>query len=136
MRELPPIGGCFVCGLDNPSGLHIRFYSDGKGAYGEYVPSRDFQGYEGVLHGGIITSLLDEVMAKALVVQGTIAMTGKLEVRFRRPVSMGQRLLLKGWVTSQRRRGFITAAEIINPQGEILAEAQGLFFPMKAEPNI
>lgn len=128
MRELPPSSGCFACGLDNPSGLGIRFYTDGKAAYGEYVPTTNYQGYAGVLHGGILTTLLDEAMVKALAVEGIIAVTGKIEVRFRRPAPTGERLLVRGWVKSQRAGGFLAEGEIIDSDGMLLAEAEGLLF--------
>lgn len=134
MRELPPSSGCFACGLDNPCGLHIRFYTDGKIAYGEYVPTSDYQGYDGVLHGGMLTTLLDEVMVKALAVEGIIAVTGKIEVRFRKSAPTEKKLLIKGWVTSQRMNSFIAQGEITDEDGMLLAEAQGLFFSKERDP--
>jgi hypothetical protein len=128
LQELPSSSGCFACGLDNPGGLHIQFYTDGEVAYGEYVPLTSYQGYDGVLHGGILSTLLDEVMAKALAVQGITVVTGKLEVRFRNMAPIGEKLLIKGWVKSQRRDSYLAASEITSEGGQVLAEAQGLFF--------
>lgn len=129
LEELPPSSGCFVCGQDNPSGLGIRFFTDGEIAYGEYVPPVGHQGYDGILHGGILSILLDEIMVKALAAQGIAVVTGKLEVRFRQPAPTGEKLLIKGWVKSQRIGSYRAASRITNQEGQILAEAEGFFFP-------
>ncbi|NMB45679.1 MAG: PaaI family thioesterase [Firmicutes bacterium] len=135
MRELPPSSGCFACGLDNPTGLQIRFLTDGKAAYGEYVPKGSDQGYAGVLHGGILATLLDEVMVKALAIQGVAVVTGKIEMRFRHPAPIGKKLLIKGWVKTKRRNSFAAAGAITDQHGQVLAEAQGLFFPIQKSPS-
>lgn len=129
LEELPSSSGCFVCGQDNPTGLHIRFFTDGEVAYGEYMSPAGYQGYEGILHGGILSTLLDEVMAKALAVQGITAVTGKLDVRFRKAAPTGEKLLIKGWVKSQKIGSYKVASEITSEEGQVLAEAEGLFFP-------
>jgi acyl-coenzyme A thioesterase PaaI-like protein len=129
LQELPSSDGCFVCGQDNPSGLHIRFFTDGEVAYGEYVPPDGYQGYEGNLHGGILSTLLDEIMAKALAAQGITVVTGKLELRFRQAAPTGEKLLIKGWVKSQKAGSYKAAGEITGEEGQVLVEAEGLFFP-------
>ena len=83
MKEIERSDGCFACDWNNPAGLGIRFYTDGQGAYGEYIPTEVYQGYKGIVHGGILAALLDEVMAKALAAHGIDGVTAKLEVRFR-----------------------------------------------------
>jgi acyl-coenzyme A thioesterase PaaI-like protein len=130
---MEPSAGCFVCDRDNSQGLGIRFYTDGQAAYGEYTPPQVYQGYDGVVHGGILATLLDEVMAKGLAVHGIDGVTGKLEIRFRKPVPTGVKLLLKGWVKSQRRASFVVAGEIRGENGETMVEAEGIFFGKASE---
>lgn len=131
LNELPSSDGCFVCGQSNPGGLHIRFFTDGNVAFCQYKPSEQYQGYDGVLHGGLISTLLDEVMVKALAGRGIPVVTGKLEVRFRRPATTNERLTAKGWVLTQKARSYKAAGEITGEDGRILAEAEGVFFPAK-----
>ncbi|NLJ68546.1 MAG: PaaI family thioesterase [Firmicutes bacterium] len=127
LQELEPSAGCFVCDPDNPGGLGIRFYTDGQAAYAEHALSEAYQGYDGMVHGGVLVTLLDEVMAKALAVHGISGVTGKLEVRFRKPASIGAKLSFKGWVKSRRRKSCVVASEIRAADGDLLVEAEGLF---------
>ena len=129
LKELPATDDCFVCGRFNPRGLGIRFFADSDGAYAQYVPPVGFQGYDGILHGGILSTLLDEIMVKALAARQITAVTGKLEVRFRKSAPMGDKLFIKGWVVSERKMSFQVAGCIKNEAGGVLCEGKGLFFP-------
>ena len=93
-----------------------------------------FEGWEGIAHGGILCSILDEVMAWALVGQENWGLTARLSVDFKRPVHVGQSLRAEGWVVRARRRlvetrGHITEAET----GEELATAEALY--LAADPT-
>lgn len=126
-EELPPYKGCFVCDKDNACGLQLQFYLDGDRAYAEFVPSGRFQGYTGMLHGGIISTLLDEVMVKAISGQGVDVVTAKMETRFRRPVPLGRKLFVEGRIVSARKKLYEARGEIRDESGRVLAEASGLF---------
>jgi acyl-coenzyme A thioesterase PaaI-like protein len=120
---------CFVCGVDNPVGLKLRFYETEQGGVAaSFTAPAHFQGYPGVLHGGIIAALLDEVVGRAAMVgdHSHFRLTAKLEIRYRKPVPIGEPLTLKG--TVDRRRGHtVTAhAALYLPDGSLGAEAQGL----------
>lgn len=132
MKEIERSDGCFACDWNNPAGLGIRFYTDGQGAYGEYIPTEVYQGYKGIVHGGILAALLDEVMAKALAAHGIDGVTAKLEVRFRKPVPTNSRLLLRGWIKSRRKTSFVVAGQILAEDRETLVEAEGIFFKKMA----
>ena len=100
---------CFVCGVENPVGLHLTFYEqpDGEVTCDVTLPER-YQGYPGIVHGGIVASMLDEIAGRAAM-QGNperFMMTAKLQVRYRKPVPIGQPLRLVGWLS--RRRGRLT----------------------------
>lgn len=120
---------CFVCGVENPVGLHLAFYEqpDGEVTCDVTLPER-YQGYPGIVHGGIVASMLDEIAGRAAM-QGNVArfmMTARLEVRYRKPVPIGQPLRLVGRLS--RRRGRLTdvQGEIRLLDGSVAAEAQAL----------
>jgi acyl-coenzyme A thioesterase PaaI-like protein len=120
--------GCFGCGPANPIGLHLDFdrHEDG-GVQALFIPGVEHQGWDGVMHGGLVTVLLDEAMAWAAAASTTIYYTGRLEVRYRQPVRTGAELTVRGWVTRNRGRTLETRAEVQLGGGEVLAEATALF---------
>ena len=89
---------------------------------------RRFEGWEGVAHGGIVSTILDEVMAWALVAQDNWGITARIAVAFRKPVSIGQAIRADGWVTRSRRRLVETAGRIVDAEtGVELATATGTY---------
>jgi acyl-coenzyme A thioesterase PaaI-like protein len=120
--------GCFGCGPANPIGLHLQFeeHPDG-GVQAQFTPELDHQGWDGVMHGGLVTLLLDEAMAWAAAASTTIYYTGRLEVRYRQPVRTGAPLVIRGWLTRNRGRTLETRAEVQSDQGETLAEGSALY---------
>jgi acyl-coenzyme A thioesterase PaaI-like protein len=120
---------CFVCGLENPAGLHMAFYDQADGSVvSETTVSDRYQGYPGVVHGGIIASMLDEVAGRASMQGDTtrLMMTAKLEVRYRKPIPIGQPLRLVGWLEKRRGRLTIVRGEVRLPDGSLGAEAEAL----------
>jgi uncharacterized protein (TIGR00369 family) len=129
-RDYP---NCFICGKDNPIGLKIEFeMKDGK-VTGEYTPIRHFEGYKDILHGGIISSLLDEVMAYAVFTQGLVAVTTHMEVTFRKAAKIGEKLLLEGCIADDRGRFIFVEGQITNQKGEIVATGKAKFFKAEGE---
>jgi len=128
MNKLPTYKNCFVCGQESSIGLKARFYTDGEKAWTEFLPTPEYEGYKGVVHGGIITALLDETMGKAIcVVHDTLTMTGKLEIRFRREARVGRKLVAEGRVTGCKGRFYETAGTVRDENGEVIVEAKGMF---------
>jgi acyl-coenzyme A thioesterase PaaI-like protein len=127
--------GCFGCGPQNPIGLHLDFdqHPDG-GVHASFLPGVEHQGWDGVMHGGLVTVLLDEAMAWAAGASTTIYYTGRLEVRYRQPVRTGAPLSIRGWVTRNRGRTLETRAEVQSADGGVLAEATALFMRASAQP--
>jgi acyl-coenzyme A thioesterase PaaI-like protein len=83
--------GCVVCGQENPNGLHIRYMRERDGAItAEWRPTKNWEGFEGIVHGGIISTVLDEAMSKAVAAMNYEALTGELTVRFRHHVAGGR----------------------------------------------
>jgi len=121
---------CFVCGLENPSGLHLRFYTTAPGEVTVHhtVPEQ-FQSYPGVVHGGIVASMLDEAAGRSFMSDPDVPrfmFTARLEVRYRHNVPVGKTITVVGRVGKDRGRTATASAAIYGPEGEVLAEAEAL----------
>lgn len=125
---------CFGCGAANPTGLRLEFLAaeDGSVVSLATVPEA-FDGHPGYLHGGIIATLLDEAMSKAVRALGLTAMTRQMEIDYRRPVPSGAPLRLEGRIIRGEGRKHWTEARILNAKGIVLAEAKGLFIEVRAQ---
>ncbi len=125
-----PMNGshCFVCGPENPRGMQIEFrIEDGK-CRGEFTPPEYLCGFDGVTHGGILFSLLDDVMANWLYLQGESAYTGRCEIRYRQPAAIGDRLLLEGEQLGRKGRFAEMAGRILRADdNRVVAEATARF---------
>lgn len=122
---------CFACGENNPDGLRLNFeYPEPGRCRAEFIPTAKFQGWKDVLHGGIVSTLLDEALAHALGGAergggGSGAVTAELSVRFKRPVPIGHRVVLTGRVIEVKGRVAEAESEITDEQGTVLASASG-----------
>lgn len=103
---------CFACGPDNPIGLRIKFALDDGLCTGEFTAGEHHVGYENTVHGGIIFSALDDVMANVLYLQNIKAHTARCEVRYRKALEVGQPVLLRGWIEDERRRLIVLKGEV------------------------
>jgi uncharacterized protein (TIGR00369 family) len=122
---------CFVCGPDNPEGLRISFRLEDGLCRAEYTPNQYQCGYDGVTHGGILFSLLDDVMANWLFLQGERAYTARCEIRYREPAMVGTALQLEGEQVERKRRHVIMQGRILHPDDRwVLAEANATFVVM------
>ena len=125
---------CFACGRLNPTGLQLDFDVSKDRATARYTGAQRHQGYEGTLHGGVVTALLDETMGWAIFHQGVWGVTAKLTVTFKRPVPVGEELVVIGEVVRDRGRGIETRGTVARANGgEVLAEATALFLRMPDE---
>jgi uncharacterized protein (TIGR00369 family) len=125
-------GNCFACGPENPIGLHMHFEPDVEGVRAELTLPAEFQGWKSVAHGGIVMALLDEGMAHAAGHAGHRGMTASANVRFRKPVPIGEPLTVSGKVAWQRRNVLGVEAVIFDASGNALAEGEGKFVSMGA----
>jgi len=133
MKTIPNYPYCFVCGDKNKIGLKVAFfYEDGK-AKAHYTPTSEFEGYKDILHGGILSSLLDEVMIYSTIAQGILTVTVQMEVKFKKPAKIGETLFLEGWVTEDKGKILLTEGKIFKKDGTIIAESKGKFFRAKGE---
>ena len=122
--------GCFVCGIHNREGLRIRFeYPEPGRCRAVLVPERRFQGWKGLLHGGIISTLLDEAFAHAYGGQirdmVEAAVTAEMSVRFKKPVRIGFPVFLEGRVISVSGRVIECESTLCDEAGTVLASASG-----------
>ncbi len=136
-RQLQPNSQtCFVCGLSNPMGLKLRFYSTSSTEVETRVTLADpYQGYPGVAHGGIVATILDETMGRALLGSGEqrLMVTGKMELRYRQPVPLGEEILFRGRILKDRKRIAQAEGEAILPDGTVAVEASGTLVAIPPE---
>jgi uncharacterized protein (TIGR00369 family) len=123
---------CFGCGAANPVGLHLEFALTEDNAVVCFAAIPDtYEGPPGYVHGGIIATLLDEAMSKAVRAHGVLAMTRHMEVDYQRPVPSGAPIRLEGrFVRTDGRKNW-TEARILNAEGKVLAEAKALFIEIR-----
>jgi acyl-coenzyme A thioesterase PaaI-like protein len=115
---------CFVCGKKNPQGLKLSFqYSNGR-IVSEFTPSKIHQGYKDIIHGGIITSVLDEAMIQAAISEGMIPLTAEITVRFKKPLLANVETIVEAEITKKGSRLTEAASRLLKKDtGDIIAEA-------------
>ena len=118
---------CFGCGLDNPIGLHLDgFVAEGDELLATFNPRAAYQGFAGVLHGGILAALLDETLAwTAMMVEGQYVVTANLELKYRKPAPADRPYELRGRIEDRRGRRLKLAGSASISQIEILNQIQG-----------
>lgn len=119
---------CFVCGDRNDIGLKLDFFEKEGKARAEFTPSKNFEGYKDILHGGILSTLLDEAMIKSILAQKILTVTSQIEVKFRKPAIIGEKLIIEGGITGQKGRLIFTEGKVFKEDGTVIAEAKGKFF--------
>ena len=119
---------CFACGTLNEHGLGLVLHVEPGRAWIETVLDRRFEGWERVAHGGIVATILDEVMAWSLAAEDNWGVTGRMSVQFRRPTEIGKPIRADGWITRSRRRLVETEGRIVDAgDGTLLASATGVY---------
>ena len=118
-------GRCFACGKDNPRGLQLDVRKGPDGVEFDYVPETYLEGWNDVVHGGIVATLLDELMGWACSARGIPAVTAELNVRFRKPLRPGKLVHGFGRVLSERSRLVCVESRLTDQSGAVVAEASG-----------
>jgi acyl-coenzyme A thioesterase PaaI-like protein len=115
--------------------LQLRFEinRDAKTIRTEFVPGRIYQGYRDVVHGGIISTVLDEAMTKLAFMLGLDAVTGKLTVRFRNPLMVGEKIVATGSIIKESGRSIEARAEAVKDDGTVVAVADGLLIKLRKD---
>jgi uncharacterized protein (TIGR00369 family) len=119
---------CFACGTLNAHGLQLSLHAAGDRAWADLVVPDRFQGWDGIVHGGILCTILDEVMAWSFVTRDIWAVTARMNVEFRRPVAVEQAIHAEGRVLEVRRRLVLVEGEIRDAtDGTLLTRAGGTY---------
>ena len=124
---------CFVCGPANPAGLQVRFRMDDDVCRAQFTPAPEHMGYDGVTHGGIVFSLLDDVMANWLWLQGQQCVTARAEIRYRQPLPVGTPVTLEGRLLERKGRLAVIEGKVLRVDSSALvAQATGRFMLTQA----
>lgn len=120
--------------MENPIGLQLFTYETDDGrVVARFTPRDEYQGYPGVLHGGIISTVLDEVLGRVCIAEGRWMVTARMEVRYRRPVPVGEPLTVVGETVESRGRRLVVRGELRLPDGRVGAEATATFIELPEE---
>jgi uncharacterized protein (TIGR00369 family) len=133
MQPLPYTRSCFVCGESNPIGLRLKFETDGRIVQTRFVPRPEHVGFKQTIHGGLLATLLDEIMAWACIAQTKrFGYCAELNVRFLQTARPGEEIAATArLVGNLRNKLFEAQAELRNPQNIVLATATGKYLPIK-----
>ena len=126
---------CFACGTANPIGLKLKFYNMKDSVCADITLDKNHEGWQNMAHGGIISTLLDEVMAWTIMYFKRIFfVTRKMEIKYVRPVLIGVPLTVRGRLTKDRKAPYVGAvADILDDESHILARATGEFVEIPKE---
>ncbi len=127
---------CFACGRQNPIGLRLDgFVRDGDEVVSTFRPRREYAGFHGLLHGGIVATALDEIMAwAAIMLEGVFSLTGTMELRFRAPAEVDVEYELRGRVAERRGRRLLLSGTM-TAGGKATAEGSGLYLVREELPG-
>lgn len=115
---------CFGCSHENPQGLKLNFSYEADTTYTEFIPSEVHQSYDGVFHGGLIITIMDELIGKHLIKRGHRAVTGRINTRFKKPVPIREKVKFGCKVEKQKGNLFVVKAWCELPGGEKVVEAE------------
>ena len=134
VKRIAGYPGCMACGKANPRGLQLDlFFADGRVETRLRLPACA-QGFPGAAHGGVLCTILDEVMAwSAIETTGRFHVTGEMNVRFLSPALTGEEIFARGEIPEDKRRYLVCRGEVQDAAGKLLAKAEGKFFPVSAE---
>ena len=130
---------CFICGMENPVGLHLHIYETAPGEVETiYIAPDHFQGYPGVLHGGIVAAIIDEISGRTHMgsdpMDPRFMFTAKLEVKYRKNVPTGRQLKIIGKAGKSKARSAEAWAGIFDAEtSELLAEGNTLLVDVPAD---
>ncbi|MBI5050493.1 MAG: PaaI family thioesterase [Nitrospirae bacterium] len=116
---------CFVCGHKNPIGLKLDFFFNFKTIKTEFVSKKEYQGYLNIVHGGIITILLDEAMVKLAIAMNMPSVTAQMEIRLRKPLNVGQKIIVEAEILKDTKKILEAYAKAQTDDNVLIAEAKG-----------
>ncbi len=126
---------CFACGTNNPIGLKLDFYRQGNSVCSDVILSRNHVGWQNMAHGGIISTLLDEIMSWTVIYfKKAFSVTRRMQVRYLKPVPVEEPLTVKGTITSDgKSRSCNAEAILLDAKGKVLAKGEGEFVVLSGD---
>jgi len=131
MVEFNDDGYCFVCGPRNPIGLKLNFTFDGKIMKTEFIPRKEHQGFMNIVHGGIIATLLDEIMVKLAIDMGMPAVTAHMDIRLKKAMNVGEKITVEAKITKDTKKTIEAYAKAATDDDVIVADARGKLVKIK-----
>ena len=116
---------CFVCGKKNPIGLKLDFSFDGKTITTEFVPQKEHQGYFNIVHGGIISTLLDEAMVKLAIEMGMPAVTAHMDIRLKKALNVGNKITVQAEILRDTKKILEVYSRAVTEDNVVVADATG-----------
>ena len=116
---------CFVCGEKNPYGLRLKFELEGEVLKTKFKPDKKYQGYTDIVHGGVISMVLDEMMGNLAWRLGIPAVTAEISIRFKQPVYVGEELEFTSRIVKRQGRLLLIEAQAQKADGALVATASG-----------
>ncbi|MBI1743729.1 PaaI family thioesterase [Candidatus Acetothermia bacterium] len=134
---LPTYDPCYVCGQKNPLGLQMRFFiedNEDNIVKAEFTPKENQLGYPGVVHGGVVSAIMDEIMGWPLtLLTKCLSVTTQLQIRFLKPVTIGQTYIVSAHAVNAERKLWKGRGEVRDKQGTLYIEGTGIYMPYSAE---
>lgn len=127
---------CFVCGKKNPIGLKLDFFFDGKTIKTEFIPQKEHQGYFNIVHGGIISTLLDEAMVKLAIEMGMPSVTARMDIRLRKALDVGKKIIVQAEILTDTKKILEVYAKAVTEDNVIVADATGKLMKMDSKIKI
>src|SRR4030065_1825596 len=118
-------GYCFVCGPKNPIGLKLNFHFNGKTIKTEFIPKKEHQGYLDIVHGGIISTLLDEAMVKLALAMDIPVVTAQMEIRLKKPLEVGEKIIVEAEILHNTKKLLEAYAKAVTMNNVLIADAKG-----------
>ena len=135
--EIPKLEGhhCFACGTENPIGLNLQFYRLGDAVCADITLDKAYEGWEGMVHGGIVSTLIDEVMSWAVMYSKKVFLvTRNMNIKYVKPAMIGTPLRVKGRLVDDSEPPRIKAsAEIRDQHGRLLVKGVGEFVTVQED---
>lgn len=135
--DIPKLEGifCFGCGTENPIGLNLYFYASGDSVCADFTPGKNYEGWENMAHGGILFTLLDEVMSWTIIYfKRVFFVTRKMEIKYVKPVMVGTPLTVRGSIMDASKSHMLKVkGEVLDEAGKIHARGIGEFIVVPEE---
>ncbi len=123
--KLADDGYCFVCGPKNPIGLKLKFHFNGKTIKTEFISKKEHQGYLNIVHGGIISTLLDEAMVKLALAMDIPVVTAQMEIRLKKPLEVGEKIIVEAEILHNTKKLLEAYAKAVTMNNVLIADAKG-----------